>query len=122
MISSFNQINLTENSLLFLDVDETVIFYPKMKKDWWKNTCDAHFEITNDRNIFNKITKEIWTNIILTEDFFCTDIDGLHSMLEKCKLLNVKTIFLTKRENIHHGHTFEQLLLLNISCNSNDLF
>lgn len=102
-IEQFHQINLDYNSLLVLDIDETIIKYKSIHKTWWQES------ITSE-NIAHAAMLNKWEHIISTEVPILIDEQGFNDLLAKAEQFNCDVIYITaRREHMYEStkHHFE---------------
>ena len=61
-IKDYSEIKIIPNSLVVLEIDDTIINFPELGKEWWKNTFDNYFKIYNDIDKADNETLEEWIN------------------------------------------------------------
>lgn len=96
-INSFFDVKLLENSLIVIDIDDTILKYEKLNKMWWKNTFDENYKKTKDCVESEKITLNSWKELIKNSDPLHVDKSGIVDLFERSKNKKCKIIFLTAR-------------------------
>jgi hypothetical protein len=61
-IKDYSEIRILPNSLIVLDIDDTIIKFPELGKEWWKNSFDNYMKIYNDKDKADNQTLEDWIN------------------------------------------------------------
>ncbi len=98
MISSFFDISLKRNSLVILDIDDTVIYYKGIDKQWWTDTFSKEYEKTRDYDITDVSTDNIWYETIKILNPSYTDMIGYENLLFQCMQTDSKIIFISLRK------------------------
>lgn len=81
---------LTQNTLILCDIDDVILYFPKIHRTWWKDTFDELYAIHKDYDKVEKIQYDMWYNIIHNNDNNC-----LHT-IESYELANM--LYATKSE------------------------
>lgn len=113
-IKTFNEIQISNPSLLVFDIDETILYYKSIKHDWWKNISDSHFYILGDRFKADMLTYVSWYNEICKSIPLHTDEIGMKNLLVRSKEHKCKIIFITARKEDSHEITVKHLNELGI--------
>lgn len=113
-INDYSQIEIILNSLVVFDIDETIIKFPQLGKDWWKNKLNHYNAIYGDHHKAEINALEDWIEHVkinkpemINKDSF---IEFFNSALDN----NCKIIFLTARNEKLKDITYEHLLHLDI--------
>jgi 2-hydroxy-3-keto-5-methylthiopentenyl-1-phosphate phosphatase len=96
-IKSFTQIIVIPNSLVVLDIDETVIKYDSINQKWWRTNFDALYDDHKDHDKADKLVLDRWLNHIHKNLPEHTDTTGFDWLLNQIKINNSDLIFLTAR-------------------------
>ena len=116
IITSFAQIDLTNKSLIVVDIDETVLQYPSIGEKWWKNKKEF-YKTKYDHETANNFAYEDWLKYIEITEPLHTDYIGLEHLFTKVYNTNSDIIFLTARhKNIDYitKNHMEQIGIKNI--------
>jgi len=97
-IKSFNQIPITKNSLIVLDIDETIMAFPSITNLWWRETYEKHFEITNDKKIARNLSIYDWREHVKITKPYLLDEIKLKKFLGKIKEKFCALVLLTARD------------------------
>ena len=97
-IKSFNQIPITKNSLIVLDIDETIMAFPSITNLWWHETYEKHFEITNDKKIARNLSIYDWREHVKITKPYLLDEIKLKKFLGKIKEKFCPLVLLTARD------------------------
>lgn len=115
-ISTFTNIQLYENTLVILDIDETLLRYENIDKKWWKDRFNYYYNIHNHSEKSDECTINDWLDFIKTSNPTHTDKEGFVDLEKRIDDLNCKLIFVTARnkelEAITHTH-FDHLEIKN---------
>lgn len=93
---SFKDIDVKENSLIFCDIDDTVLYYEIITSNWWRN---------------NGLNYERWQKTIATLEPLKT-CEYFADFLERVEKSNSKVAFVTARNPIIKELTETHLLYL----------
>lgn len=121
-ITSFFEVQLKSNSLLVLDIDETVMSYPQFNSNWWKAIYLKHYQAVQDCDEANRLTYDEWMEEMHRTTPSHMDEFGLNCLLGKAEELNVQVIFLTARPKDLHPITHKHLRYLNVPHTQEDLY
>jgi hypothetical protein len=113
-ISSYNEIEIVPNSLVILDIDETVLTFPQITKHWWKDKISYYFNLTNDKHLAEKYALDEWRSIAYSTDPVQLDIDNQLKLINKIYQHNCELIFLTARNENLSSITYNHLKHINI--------
>jgi hypothetical protein len=94
-IKNYNEIEILPNSLVILDLDETIIRFPYITEKWWINTKKAYElidEKTADARAYND-----WFYIINNYNPSLLDEYEFSQLLERIKNTNSTYIIITAR-------------------------
>jgi ABC-type proline/glycine betaine transport system ATPase subunit len=114
-IKSFNQIDIIPDSLVILDIDETVLTYPQLTKNWWKEKINYYYKITNDLDLSEKHALSEWINIVQTTNPKKLDSKEQNNFINKLYQNNCQLIFLTARNKDLSEITYKNLSYIGIN-------
>jgi|LauGreDrversion4_2_1035121.scaffolds.fasta_scaffold179948_1 hypothetical protein len=110
-VISFDQIPVTLNTLVVLDIDETIMAFPKINKTWWRETREKHFNSSNDKSVADNLTNEEWRKYVEVNKPFLLDEKKLKIFLEEIETKSCQLVLLTARDpimteitNLHLSH------------------
>jgi predicted secreted acid phosphatase len=101
VIFSFFDVEIKPNSLVVIDIDETLAKYEGINPTWWNNTIETHFTIHNDYNMAQSNTYNMWKHHIHTSLPTHTDMDGFFNLVDRVEELSSDLIFVTARDDTH---------------------
>lgn len=113
-ITTFFDVILKEKSLIMIDIDDTILKYENLDKTWWKKTFNKHYDETADYDESDKMTLNMWKNLIHTAEPQYVDKSGIFDLFERAKQSNCKIIFLTARCETLRTITIDHLNKLGI--------
>lgn len=113
-IRNFNQINIIPNSLVVLDVDETLIRYDGIDYRWWKSKFNRFYKETNNCELAEFLSNEEWIRIISNCNPELVD-ENIHNFIELLRQNNCHIILLTARSNNLRELTENHLNTVNLS-------
>ncbi len=113
-IKSFNQIDIIPGSLVILDIDETVLTFPQLTKNWWKEKINYYYKILNDRELAEKQALDEWIHIAHTTNPNKLDHEAQHNFINRLYQNNCELIFLTARDRKLSSITYKHLSYIGI--------
>ena len=96
MIHNYDEISILDNSLVFLDLDETIIRFPFINSNWWDKTIKAYELI--DINTADERAYKDWQHIITTYNPIILDEHQFSLLINRIVKTNSKIIILTARD------------------------
>lgn len=120
-ITKFNQINLIKNSLVVLDIDETIIKFDNINKAWWSDTFDKHYSITKNHDCAHNLSLDDWISHITINRPKLVD-EGIYDWINLIDKHNCDLIFLTARNKNLKDITHSHLNIVNLSCNKDKVY
>jgi uncharacterized HAD superfamily protein len=105
-IKNYDEIIINEDTLVMLDIDNTVIKFKSLYKNWWK-----------ENEVNNKNLIEEWIKIITEEEPIMLDFDKYMDLLTKIKDTNSDIIYITARNENLNELTYQQLTSCGIFLN-----
>lgn len=117
-INNYDQIQiLSNNTLVAIDIDETVIYFDNIPPLWWKTRFDYHYTETSDCILADKLTLQEWTTIVLSSEPKTFDISGFKKLLTRVEQTNSKLVLITARFIELKDLTLKQLRYCGINVN-----
>jgi len=113
-IKNYNEIDVTPNSLIILDLDETIIRYPYITAKWWENTRKAYALI--DEKTADERSYSDWLYIINSYKPNLLDTIEFNKLLMRIKETNSNFIIVTARNIKLKEITLKHLETFNINC------
>jgi hypothetical protein len=113
-IYSFFEIKLERKTLVVLDIDDTIIKYSGMGKQWWKSTFESYYKISQNYDKADKQTLNDWKIQISLAVPLHIDENGVFDLFKRAKELECTIIFLTARNQSLETITYEHLKQLGI--------
>lgn len=109
-ITSFTSVKIDHNHcLLIFDIDETILQYPLITEQWWKETFEYYYSQHKDYDLADQQCTEDWKAHIISELPSHTDREGFFHLLQKAKAFNCKIIFVTARDPSLEAVTYDHL-------------
>ena len=117
IINSFDNIDIFKKSLIICDIDDTLIYFENIDRNWWdrqKIICNINCEKNEDviKNIMDR-----WITQIKINNPLLTDKRGFEKMMNQIKQTDSKLIFITARPKKLRQLTINQLEMLDIDTN-----
>lgn len=120
-INSFSKINpIKPNTLVVLDIDDTIMSFPNIDKEWWNETY-TNLYYYDKKNAY-KQTSLLWLDRIVKSKPSLIDKKNLNNFLEQIKINNCELIFLTARDVNISEITIKQLNECNLNVNPTKIF
>ena len=113
MIRNYDEIDILQNSLVILDIDETIITYSPITPTWWNDMKKLY----TDDHAYNE-----WVHIISKHIPYLLDEPEFFKLIERVKNTNSKLIFLTARNKKFTELTIQQLIYCKIPISDGDVF
>lgn len=121
-IKNYDEINLDlKNTLLVLDIDETIIKFPEINQKWWDDNYGEQYKI-HEMGKAREIVLKRWINIIETNKPIMLDEKKFNDLITKSNELKHKIIFLTARIPNLETITKKNLNDCGIKYDENDLY
>ena len=122
-INSFSQIKpLKSNTLIVLDIDDTIISFTNIDKKWWTNVYNTYLSYYKDDDKAYKKSEILWTKHILKDKPKLLDEYNFINFLEKISKNNCELIFLTARNKNISDLTMDQLSKCGLNINPSKVF
>lgn len=119
-ISTFDEVNLVNNTLVLCDIDETLIRYKDINHNWWDERKKFWAnQMINAKliDIDNKALSD-WRFYIKFNNPTHTDYDGFNRLSKLIKKLDSELVLVTARDLILEDHTKKSLINLDINYNN----
>ena len=114
-IRSFFEVHLTRGCLLVLDIDETILKYDGICKQWWKDRFAYHHAIHNNYDLADSLCLKDWKEYIKLTLPSHTDADGFFDLIKRANKLTCKVMIVTARDDQIKEITHEHLNYLNVT-------
>lgn len=98
VISSYDNINIKNNSLILCDIDETVLKYNGINREWWKQRFYYHYDKDKDYDKADINSLNDWKNYIYNTQPTITDNYGFRNFIDKINETNSTLYFITARD------------------------
>jgi hypothetical protein len=95
MIQNYDEIIVLQNSLIFIDLDETIIHFPYIDQNWWEKTKKL-YNILNDTTSEDRTYRD-WESIIYDYKPKLLDKLQFNNFLERVHNTGSKLSILTAR-------------------------
>ncbi len=99
-VNSFYQIPVTENTLVVLDIDETIMAFPNINKTWWRETYEKYFDSTNNKTAADNLTLEEWREYVRVNKPYLLDEKKFKKFLGEIESKSAQLVLLTARDPI----------------------
>lgn len=107
-INSFSQINsIKPNTLVVLDIDDTIMKFQQVDTEWWDNTYNRLYPSYKE-NTYTQV-ELLWTDYISNNKPIVADKANLYNFLDNVTNRNCELILLTARDKSISLLTVKQL-------------
>jgi len=114
-IHSFDQVALQANTLVLLDIDETVWCYETINPHWWRVTIERHRNASDgDVATATALAIHDWHRHIQATTPQHTDRDGLERLLRRIDDTHSTVLFVTARNPLYRPITEQHLKYLGL--------
>jgi hypothetical protein len=122
-IKFIDKILIKDNSLVFIDIDETLIHFERIHNiTWWKNRFNYYHNLTNNNEESNSMVIDEWTQLIITEIPKPINKDRIEKLFNTIKETNSKLILITARDYSLKDLTIRHLDSCDIHVQENDIY
>jgi hypothetical protein len=97
VIKNYDEIILQPNTLIIMDIDDTLIKFNSIGKTWWKD-INEYYAKHNDVKIAKQLAYNDWKSIIEKEKPELLDTELFLELLDRIDNTNSKLILLTARD------------------------
>ena len=112
MIQNYDEIQVLPNSLIFIDLDETILHFPYIDKSWWEKTKKL-YNLINDTTSEDRTYRD-WESIIYDYNPTALDKKQFTKFLERVHNTGSKISIITARNNKLESITRKHLRDCNI--------
>lgn len=120
-INNFSQINyIKPNTLVVLDIDETIMTFHKVNTDWWNETYNRLLPSYKE-NTYTQV-ELIWTDHVSNNNPILLDKDNFSNFLENIKSKNCELILLTARDKSISSLTVTHLKKCGLDIHKSRIF
>lgn len=119
-IKNYDEIIVHPNTLVILDIDNTIIKFNSMGKTWWKDRVE-YYERHHDKEITNQLVYDDWKEILDIETPELLDGNSFQDLLKRIELSNSKLMLLTARDIAMKDITMNHLKDCDIQIESEDV-
>ena len=120
-ITKFNQIPIIPNSLIVLDIDETIIKFNNINRNWWITNTNRHFINTKNYYVADQLSFRDWITYVTNTNPTLVD-DKINSWIKDSKADNCDLILLTARKKFLKYITLLHLNSVNLNFNKELIF
>lgn len=121
-ISNYDEIIIEENSLVILDIDETIFKFEEINYQWWTDNINKYFNLGYEYDEADKIVYKKWINHIQLTEPILLDRDKLFELFHKIEQSNSNLIMLSARTENIRKLTHYNLEQCGIKINDCNLF
>lgn len=122
LINSFNKINIYNNSIVFCDIDETIMKFNKINKNWWENRLKYYSKLTNNKELSEENAYNDWLIYVQQNIPKHTDKIGLLNMLTDIENKNSKICYITARYSDIDDLTYKHFSYLDLDYINNPIY
>lgn len=114
IINKFNQINIIPNSLVMIDIDDTLIKFDGIDHKWWENKFNKYFKMTKNNDLADFLAHNDWIKIVSSIEPELVD-DQIYNFIETLNKNNCHIVILTARNDKLKDLTIKHLQQVNLS-------
>ncbi len=97
-INKYSDIKIIENSLIVFDIDDTIIKFDLIDKEWWKNKFNYYFNLCKNNEEADNLVLKDWKSYINNNNPKLINKNDLFNFINKSIKKNCTIIFLTARD------------------------
>jgi hypothetical protein len=115
-VDTFSKVELVPNTLVLIDIDETILYYENIDESWWKEKIDHYVKrhrCSRDEAI-GLVADDDWFRHIQENHPKHTDEVGLKTLLEAIEKNNSDLHFITARNQKYNKITTEHFIHLGL--------
>ena len=116
-IHTFYSIDISQNSLVLCDIDDTLLVFPKCPEAFYNEAYDYYTNIGYNAHLTKKFIYNDWELNRYFKKPSITDKEGFFHLLERIEKTNSTLCFLTARSGFYHQKTINDLEKVNINGN-----
>lgn len=120
IISTFDEIPISNNTLVLCDIDDTILYFSQIDKKWWKTNIEL-YSLIHDPITAKNLTLGIWMTHIGENKAMHTDKTGFENLLNRLAASNSKIVFITARQTELERITEQHFNDLNIDNSKYDI-
>jgi len=120
-IKNYDEIILEQNTLIILDIDDTIIKFNSMGKTWWEDILHD-YEQHHDKQTAYQLAYDDWKAMINKDTPELLDHELFMDLLDRIERTNSKLILLTARESTMKEITLKNLKDCGIHIDPNDVY
>ena len=113
-ISSFDKIKINKKSLIFCDIDETLLKFEGINHQWWDKKLQFYNKKYNNNIIASEKCYNLWLKKVKFHPPLFTDEKGFFTMFENILKKESDLFFITARPPEMEDITIQHFKLLNI--------
>lgn len=121
-INSFSQIKIKPKSLIVLDIDETILKFPSIRKGWWVETFSKYYEQEQDYEKAEELALFDWENLVINDKAQLLDSDNFETFLDDIKVNECELILLTARNDRLKELTKKHLIDCELDISSHRIY
>jgi len=114
-INTFSNINISQNTLILCDIDDTILKFDNINQIWWKNRFNYYYSLSNNYDDADLQVLNEWIDYIEINNPKFTDKNGFIKLLHKINKTNSEIIFITARESYLEKLTQKHFEYVNLS-------
>lgn len=115
-IHTFFSIDISQNTLVLCDIDDTILVVPKYSDTFYKEAYEYYTSIGYNSELADKLVKNDWDLYNCFKKRSITDKEGFFYLLDQIKKTGSTLCFVTARHSSYHKETLEALKYVNIDC------
>ncbi len=121
-ITSFNQVNIIPNSLIVLDIDDTILGFDGIDDKWWIDRIQYYMEKSYDYKTADHMALTDWINYIKVNKPKLLDKINFLEFLDSAYKLGCEVILLTARKECFKELTYQHVKDLDIDIETDKIY
>lgn len=121
-IHTFYSVDISHNSLVLCDIDDTVLAIPKCPKSFYDEGYDYYINIGYNETTAKKLVLSDWDLYRFLKKPSITDKEGFFHLLARIEKSNSKLCFVTARSDCYHDKTLKDLKKINIDTDKFEIY
>jgi len=113
-ISNLDKITLIENSLVVLDIDETIMTHREINGNWWKDKINFYLEIHHKFELAQEYAYNDWKEYVMSTPPELINYSSFFNFLQEINNKNCQLIFITARNKDLENLTIDHFKRLNL--------
>lgn len=120
-IRNYDEIIIYSNSLVILDIDDTIIKFNNISKRWWSD-INYQYSLYYDKNVAYNLAFNKWKSIVENEKPILLDEVLFFDLINRINMSNSILLLLTARDDNLKELTIKNIKDCKININPNNIY